>query len=88
MTEEPPVAPTVRPAIGNARAERAARAAVSRLLLDRYAEVRAGRASGDVFTPLKDDIERLERQFDHPRHYLDAELLRTLAQGRGELMRR
>jgi hypothetical protein len=89
LGEDPAPAPVVtstqrRPS--NPRAERAARVAASRLLLDRYAEVRKARISGDVYTPFKEDIDRMRQEFGFPGDILEAELLRTLAHGKRELM--
>ncbi len=72
----------------NPAAEKAARVAVSRLLLERYADVRRGRASGNVYAPLEREIEDLRDRFDHPVEYLETELVRSLAQGKSELLRR
>ncbi len=89
LSEEPatPV-DAVKKIHSNPRAEKAARLAASRLLLSHYAAVRKGRAAGDVYTPLKAEIDQLRDDFDHPVAYLETELLRSLANGRPELMRR
>ncbi len=89
LSEEPATpAEAVKKMHTNPQAEKAARVAASRLLLQNYAAVRQGRAAGDVYTPLKAAIDQLRDDFDHPVAYLETELVRSLAQGRPELMRR
>jgi len=62
--------------------------AASKLLLDHYARVQDARVAGDVYTPLKAEIDEVRERFDYPLRYLDAELVRTLAAGQPERMRR
>ena len=71
----------------NPVAEKAARLAASRMLMEHYADVKAARR-GQVPPALQREIERARGAFDHPVSYFDAEIARVLAQGGRELVRR
>jgi hypothetical protein len=71
----------------NPVAEKAARVAASRMLMEHYGEVKAARG-GQISAGLQREIERARREFDHPVSYFDAEIARVLAQSGRELVRR
>lgn len=74
----PAAAAMVAPKLGDPRAERAARVAVSRFLVENYAAVKAARTEGGRHA-LEAEIQRMREDFDYPVHYLEAHLTRVLA---------
>lgn len=82
-----PAATAVGPRPGDPRAERAARVAVSRFLMDNYIAVKAARTGGGR-NPIDAELQRMRERFDFPLHYLETHLARVLAPGSPEEARR
>jgi hypothetical protein len=80
-----------RPALpDHGGARRFASVAVARMVLDRFAELRRGRDKHDLYSELQPDMdaarEMYAKQHGHAPDYLHEEFVRTLANGREDLL--